>query len=186
MAGFLHFLKRRAELDYKRFNQLSLNQEKNIELINGMQEIKLHNAERKKRWQWEHLQVKLFKINLKSLTLQQIQTVGAGLINESKNIFISFLAAKLVIDGQISLGVMLSISYISGQLNGPVLQLVDFIKSYQDAKLSLERINEIHKRDDEELVNEDATAEIPESADITVQNMCFKYDNSPSSKICAE
>lgn len=133
-----------------------------------------------KRWQWEHLQVKLFKINLKSLTLQQIQTVGAGLINESKNIFISFLAAKLVIDGQVTLGAMLSISYISGQLNGPVLQLVEFIQSYQDANLSLERINEIHKRDDEEITDNDAAEDLPESGDIFVNNMCFKYNLSPS------
>lgn len=176
------FLKRRADLDYKRFNQLSVNQEKNLELIYGMQEIKLNNAERNKRWQWEHLQVKLFKINLKSLTLRQIQSGGAGLINELKNIIIVFLAAKLVINGEITLGVMLSISYINGQLNGPILQLVDFIQSYQDARLSLERINEIHSRDNEEITAETAVDDIPRSADLILRDVCFKYDSSPSAK----
>ena len=109
------FMKQNALLDYKRFDQLSQNQEKNLELIYGMQEIKLHNASTKKRWQWEDLQAKLFKINLKSLRIKQMQTSGASLINELKNIIVSFLAAKLVIEGQISLGVMLSVSYIIGQ-----------------------------------------------------------------------
>ncbi|MFB6454995.1 peptidase domain-containing ABC transporter [Chitinophaga sp. Hz27] len=171
------FMKKRANLDYKRFTQLSLNNEKNLELIYGMQEIKLNNAERKKRWQWEHLQVKLFKTSLKGLKLSQAQTGGASLINELKNIIISFLAAKLVIDGKISLGVMLSISYIIGQLNAPILQLVEFIKSWQDARLSIGRINEIHNKPDEEVEIDEKIQDIP-AGDISISSLSFKYESS--------
>nr|MBA3706129.1 peptidase domain-containing ABC transporter [Bacteroidota bacterium] len=149
----LFFLKRRADLDFKRFSQNSQNQSKVMELIAGMQEIKLHNAERQKRWQWENIQVRLFKLNIKGLTLEQTQNAGSGLINELKNILIIFLSAKLVIDGQLTLGMMLSISYITGQLNGPVMQLVGFTQSLQDARLSLERLSEIHNKQNEEPVS---------------------------------
>ena len=115
-----------------------------------MQEIKLHNAERIKRWQWETLQAKLFKINLKSLTLTTAQNSGSSLINELKNIVITFLSAKLVLDGEVTLGMMLSISYITGQLNSPVHEMVGFVQHWQDAKLSLERLSEIHNKEDEE------------------------------------
>lgn len=169
------FMKKRAELDYKRFSTLSLNQEKNLELIYGMQEIKLHNAERKKRWQWEHVQIKLFKVNLKGLSLKQSQTAGSSLINELKNIFITFLSAKLVLQGEISLGMMLSISYINGQLNNPVSQLLDFFQSYQDAKISVARINEIHDKPDEEKNNPVYLA-IPESGNVELKNISFSYD----------
>ncbi|MBV7529431.1 peptidase domain-containing ABC transporter [Chitinophaga sp. sic0106] len=175
------FMKKRATLDYKRFTQLSQNNEKNLELIYGMQEIKLNNAERKKRWQWEHLQVKLFKTSLKGLQLSQAQTSGASLINELKNIIITFLAAKLVIDGKITLGVMLSISYIIGQLNGPILQLVEFLKSWQDARLSIGRINEIHNKPDEESETEEKIQEVP-SGDITISNLTFQYESTSRSK----
>jgi ATP-binding cassette subfamily B protein len=167
------FLKRRADLDYKRFNQSSQNQSKVMELINGMQEIKLHNAERQKRWQWENLQVKLFKINLKGLSLTTAQNSGSSLINELKNIFITFLAAKLVLDGEVTLGMMLSISYITGQLNAPVMEMVNFVQHWQDAKLSLERLNEIHNKDEEEIgLNED----IEPNSSFDLQNVSFKYD----------
>ena len=146
----LFFLKRRADLDFKRFTQNSQNQSKVMELITGMQEIKLHNAERQKRWQWENIQVRLFKINIKGLALEQTQNAGSGLINELKNILITFLSAKLVINGEITLGMMLSISYIIGQLNSPVMQLVGFTQTLQDARLSLERLSEIHNKEDEE------------------------------------
>jgi ATP-binding cassette, subfamily B, bacterial len=172
------FMKKRAALDYKLFNQMSANQEKNYEMIMGMQEIKLHNAEQKKRWQWEVLQIKLFKINIKSLSLKQWQSGGAIIINELKNIFISVIAAKLVVQGNISLGVMLSIAYIIGQLNSPILQLVDFLQSYQDTKLSLERINEIHHKQDEENIFDQKITHIP-TGDIVLENISFKYGGAP-------
>jgi ATP-binding cassette, subfamily B, bacterial len=177
----LIFMKKRAALDYKMFQQLSTNQEKNYELITGMQEIKLHNAEQKKRWQWEVLQVKLFNINLKTLTLRQWQTGGAALLNEVKNIIILFLAAKFVIEDKMTLGVMLSISYIIGQLNAPILQLLEFLQSYQDTRLSLARINEIHSLKNE-LQATEINAEIIPVADIIISNCCFSYDANPKSK----
>ena len=179
----LFFLKRRADLDYKRFQQGSQNQSKVVELINGMQEIKLHNAEKQKRWQWENIQVKLFKINLKSLSLTQIQNSGSSLINELKNIIITFLAAKLVLDGQITLGIMLSISYIIGQLNSPILELVGFVQHWQDAKLSLERLSEIHNRADEEPPNKELVSDIEISKDITLSNVDFQYDGVGNAKV---
>lgn len=174
------FMKKRAALDYKLFAQMSANQEKNYEMIVGMQEIKLHNAEQKKRWQWELLQIKLFKINIKSLSLKQWQSGGAVVINELKNIIITILAAGLVVKGTISLGVMLSVSYIIGQLNSPILQLVDFFQSYQDTSLSLNRINEIHNKTDEENIYDQKAAEI-NTGDICIENLSFKYDNNPVS-----
>jgi ATP-binding cassette, subfamily B, bacterial len=177
----LAFMKKRAALDYKMFHQVAANQEKNYELITGMQEIKLHNAEQKKRWQWEMLQVKLLKINIKSLSLRQVQTGGATILNELKNIIIIFFAAKLVVEKDISLGVMLSISYIIGQLNSPILQLIEFMQSYQDTKLSLARINEIQLMKDELQADNGTEYAIP-TADIIVENCSFKYDASPFAK----
>lgn len=170
------FLKKRADLDFKRFSQSSQNQSKVMELINGMQEIKLHNAERQKRWQWEILQVKLFKINLKSLSLTTAQNSGSSLINELKNIIITFLAAKLVLDGEVTLGMMLSISYITGQLNAPVMEMVNFVQHWQDAKLSLERLSEIHNKEDEEPLNRELTNEIESNASFNIQSVSFKYE----------
>ena len=110
-----------------------------MELINGMQEIKLHNAEKQKRWGWEYVQARLFKVSMKGLVLEQTQTIGSNFINELKNIFILFISAKLVIDGKITLGEMMAISSIVGSLNGPVAQLIGFVRELQDAKISLAR-----------------------------------------------
>ena len=171
------FLKKRKELDYKRFSQVSQEQSKVIELINGMQEIKMHNAEKQKRWDWEFLQVKLFKIRIKSLSLEQWQSVGGNFINQMKDILVSFLSAKLVLSGDLTLGMMLSVQYIIGQLNSPLLQLIDFIKQFQDAKISLERLGEIHDKDDEENKEEQYVHEVPEK-DLEIRNMSFRYIGS--------
>ena len=135
------FLKKRRDLDYKLFSQTSQEQSKVIELINGMQEIKLHNAEKQKRWSWEYLQARLFKVSIESLALEQYQSVGSNFINELKNILITILSAKLVIDGNITLGMMLAITYIVGQLNSPISQLIGFVRELQDAKISLSLIH---------------------------------------------
>ena len=169
------FMKRRADLDHKRFSQMSDERSKVMELIQGMQEIKLHNAERNKRWAWENLQVRLFKLHIKSLRLEQVQGNGANIINELKNILVSFLAAKLVIEGSLTLGMMLSISYIIGQLNAPVAQFMSFIYAYQDAKISIERLSEIHNKEDEEPEGSDYVNYIPENHTISMQNMSFCY-----------
>jgi ATP-binding cassette subfamily B protein len=171
------FLKKRKELDYKRFSQVSQEQSKVIELINGMQEIKMHNAEKQKRWDWEFLQVKLFKIRIKSLSLEQWQSVGGNFINQMKDILVSFLSAKLVLSGNLTLGMMLSVQYIIGQLNSPLLQLIDFIKQTQDAKISLERLGEIHDKDDEEDKNEQYVTDFPKK-DIEIKDMSFRYIGS--------
>jgi len=169
------FLKARADLDFKRFHQNAKKQSKVMELINGMQEIKLHNAERQKRWQWERIQVNLFKLSLKGLALGQTQNIGSGLINELKNILITFLAAKLVINGEITLGMMLSISYIIGQLNSPVVQLVGFVQSLQDARISIERLSEIHSKEDEEPLGAKTVDSIDKDSPITLSKVSFHY-----------
>lgn len=175
ISWVLFFFKKRKELDYKRFSQVSQEQSKVIELINGMQEIKLHNAERRMRWNWEYVQARLFKISTKSLALEQTQSVGSNFINEIKNMFITILSAKLVIDGEITLGMMMAISYIVGQLNSPVTQLISFMRDVQDAKISLERLGEIHNMEDEEKEGEEKVTNIPENADITLKNISFRY-----------
>ncbi|MFT4523554.1 MAG: ATP-binding cassette subfamily B protein [Bacteroidia bacterium] len=174
------FLKRRAILDYKRFALESQNQDKILELINGMQETKMHNAERPMRWSWEGIQARLFKHELSRLRLAQIQSFGANVINEVKNILISFVTASLVISGEITLGAMLSISYIIGQLNGPISDIVSFMHSLQDARLSLERIGEIQNRADEEPVDKNVIREVPESSDLELNKVSFQYSGPES------
>jgi len=144
------FLKRRRELDFKRFAQASAEQSNLYQLITGMQEIKLNNCEKQKRWDWENIQAKLFKISIKGLALSQYQQTGAFFINETKNILISFFSAYAVIKGDMTLGMMMAVQYIMGQLNSPISQFISFIQSAQDAKISLERLGEIHNREDEE------------------------------------
>lgn len=172
------FLKRREALDYKRFSEVSQEQSKVIELINGMQEIKLHNAEKQKRWGWEFIQARLFKVSMKGLVLEQTQTIGSNFINELKNIIIVFLSAKLVIDGQITLGMMMAISSIVGSLNGPIVQLISFIREAQDAKISLARLSEIHEKEDETEDIASKTNEIPENGDIIIKDLSFRYIGS--------
>lgn len=174
----LLFLKRRKDLDYKRFSQISQEQSKVIELINGMQTIKINNAEKQKRWGWEFLQARLFKISIQNLALEQYQNVGSGLINESKNIIITVLSAKLVIDGEITLGMMLAITYIVGQLNSPISQLVNFVREIQDARISLERLSEIHNKKEEEPDYTTKINYIPPNSDLILENVFFKYIGS--------
>lgn len=179
IAWITFFLNKRKELDYKRFSQVSQEQSKVIELINGMQEIKMHNAEKQKRWGWEFLQVKLFKLRIKSLSLEQWQSVGGNFINQIKDILVSFLSAKLVLSGNLTLGMMLSVQYIIGQLNSPLMQMIDFIRQYQDASISLERLGEIHDKEDEENTEEQYTTEIPQK-DIEIKDVSFRYIGSDS------
>ncbi len=179
LTWVLVFLRIRRELDYKRFDQMAENQSNLIQLISGIKEIKLHNAEKQKRWAWERIQARLFRISLRYLRVDQLQRSGATFINESKNILISFLAAKAVIDGQMTLGMMLAVQYIIGQLNGPVEQMVRFIHSAQDAKISLERMNEIHMRDDEEKIEEKITI-LPEAGDLSFDQVFFQYSGPHS------
>ncbi len=179
----LLFLKKRAELDYKRFDQAADNQSSIYQLISGMQEIKLNGSERRRRWEWEAIQVKLFKVSLKSLTLTQTQNVGGRFFNELKNILITFVAAKAVIDGNLTLGMMLSVQYIIGQLNLPINDFITFIQTGQDAKISLERLSEIHGKDDEEDESMEPIKELPENRTIHLSKLTFHYGGESSPKI---
>jgi ATP-binding cassette, subfamily B, bacterial len=170
------FMKRRRALDYKRFQLASMEQSNVIQLIQGMQEIKLQNAERVMRWDWERIQARLFKVSIKGLALSQYQQLGTVFINETKNILITFLAAYSVITGDITLGMMLAIQYIIGQLNSPIQQFINFIHSYQDAKISLERLGEIHNKDDEEKIDEEKIAILPQDKSININDIVFQYD----------
>lgn len=167
VAAFLYaawviiFLKKRKQLDYKRFDVASKEQSITIQLVQGMQEIKLNGVERPMRWIWERLQANLFKLNMKGLSLNQWQQAGAFFINEGKNIFITFLSAKAVIDGQMTLGTMLAVQYIIGQLNSPIEQMIGFVQSWQNAKISMDRLNEIHKMEDEEPPGKNLLKELP-------------------------
>ncbi|MBQ0734855.1 peptidase domain-containing ABC transporter [Aquimarina celericrescens] len=171
----LIFLKKRADLDYKKFSQVSQEQSKVIELINGMQEIKLHNAEKQKRWGWEFLQARLFKLSIEGLALEQYQNVGSSFINELKNILITIFAAKLVVGGEITLGMMLAITYIVGQLNSPISQLINFIREFQDARISIDRLAEIHNKEEEEPDYLEKINDIPENSGFQIKNLSFRY-----------
>jgi len=171
----LLFLKKRAELDHRRFGITSGDQSKVIQLIQGMQEIKLNNCEKQKRWEWERLQARLFKYRVSNLSLNQYQQAGAFFINEGKNIGITFLSALAVVNGQLTLGAMMAIQYIIGQLNGPIEQLISFVRSTQDAHLSLQRLNEIHEQVDEEPDKKSFIYTLPESRNIMIKNVSFTY-----------
>ncbi len=175
IAWVLFFMRRRRELDYKRFDQSAENQSSLIELINGMQEIKLHNAEKQKRWAWERIQAKLFRTGLSSLRIEQLQRSGAVFINEAKNVLITFIVAQAVIKEDMTLGMLVAVQYIVGQLNAPLNQLVEFIRSLQEARISLERMNEIHTKENEENPSEKITL-LPEYGDLVMENVSFQYE----------
>ncbi len=176
----LIFLKSRKKLDYMRFQEAASNQSTLVQLINGMQEIKLNNCENSKRWEWERIQTKLFHISVKTLTLNQTQEIGATFIDQTKNIVISFLAAKAVIDGNMTLGMMMALQYIIGQLNAPISQFISFVQECQDAKISMERLSEIHNKDEEEPSDKSFISEIPLNEKIEFKNVYFRYGNEYS------
>ncbi len=178
VTWILFFMRFRRKLDYSRFTQSSANQGSLIQLVTGMQEIKLNNCEKQQRWKWERIQVKLFNISIKGMALGQYQQVGSVFFSQTTTLLISFLSAKAVIDGNITLGMMMSISYIIGQLSGPIGQVISFSQSLQDAKISLERLNEIHNKEDEEQTIKDTIHELPEDKSIYLNEVCFSYDGA--------
>lgn len=179
----LLFLKKRAELDYKRFQQLSQNQSNLIEMISGMPDIKLNNSETLKRWEWERIQAKVFKLNIASTRLLQYQDVGSAFINELKNIVITVIAAMAVIDGQMTLGMMLAVQYIIGQLNAPVNEFISFSRDWQDAKLSYERIQEIHALENEETTQSFSEKSPLPMGSLAVEKLTFQYEGPHSPKV---
>lgn len=181
-AWMILFLRRRKVLDYELFEQQAINNNKTYEFITSMQEIKLQDCEQRRRWEWEDTQADLFGVQMKSLKLQQTQEAGSILINEVKNIVITVVAAAAVIHGQLTLGMMLAVQYIIGQLNSPVEQLMSFFYSLQDVKISLERINEIHRVDDENGKTGLKTSFADNSKGIDIESIMFKYDPHALSK----
>ncbi|MDR0560365.1 MAG: peptidase domain-containing ABC transporter [Prevotellaceae bacterium] len=178
VAWILSFMRYRKKLDHKRFAQSSADQSNIIQLITGMQEIKLNNCEKKERWKWERIQVKLFKISVEGLTIGQYQQIGSVFLSEMTGLFISYLSAKAVVEGEITLGMMMSISYILGQISGPIGQIIDFAQSFQDAKISLERLNEVHNKEDEEQNLSNKLNELPKNHSISFENVSFSYDGA--------
>lgn len=177
------FMKKRREVDYKRFAQLSSEQNNLFQMITGMQEIKLNNCEKQKRWEWERIQADLFKINMQSLSLNQYQQLGGLFFNQTKNIIITIMAALSVVNGQMTLGMMLSVQYILGQLNSPINQMINFMHAAQDAKISLERLGEIHNKEDEINLEAEPLNEMPVKKDLNIRNLVFKYEGARSPKV---
>ena len=172
------FLKKRRQLDYKMFEQLGINRNVVYQLITGMQEIKLQGCEQRKRWEWEDVQADLFDVNMQALNLSQNQEAGGIFINELKNVLVTALAAAAVINGSLTLGMMLSIQYIIGQLNSPVEQLMNFIYQWQDVSISLDRMNEIHTQQNEEDADRHVKALPENNTNIHIHDLCFKYDGA--------
>lgn len=172
------FMRKRAEIDHRTFSQQAAHQSNIVQLITGMQEIRLNNCERRKLWEWQNIQAKLFNLRIKSLVIGQYQESGAILINQVKNILITFIVAESVIKGDMTLGMMLSVQYIIGQMNGPIDQLITFFKQTQDAKLSFERLSEIRSKEDEETTDMNKLQEIPTGEDIQFKEVCFAYNRT--------
>ena len=172
----LAFLRIRRVLDFKRFERSARNQSNVVQLIAGVQEIKLNNSEKKMRWKWESIQAELFEVSVKGLTVGQIQGTGSFLINNILDIILSVITAKAVIDGKMTLGMMMSISYILGQLKGPVGNFIGFVHAYQDAKISIERLGEVHFKEDEDEINKLNVTELPPGdKSLYVENVTFSY-----------
>lgn len=174
----LSFMKYRRILDIRRFNQSAGEQNKLIQLIQGMQEIKLNNCEKQKRWEWERIQVRLFKIGVKALTIGQIQEAGSLFFTQGTGIIISFIAATSVVKGHMTLGMMMSLTYIIGQVTAPISDFIHFAQDYQDAKISLERLNEIHRRRDEDYAITSKLHRLPQNRTISIEKVCFSYSGA--------
>jgi ATP-binding cassette subfamily B protein len=169
------FLKVRRKINYQVFGYSARENNATLQLVQGMQEIRLNNAEKRKRWEWEDIQVGIFKLNFKNLTYSQVQQTGATLINQGKDVVITFLVAGMVIDGKLTLGAMLAIQYIIGQLSNPVEQFVSFVQNAQDARISMERLNEVHQMKDEEPADTSFIRQLPENRTIRFSNLSFTY-----------
>lgn len=172
------FLRYRRKLDYARFAQASAEQSNMVQIVTGMQEIKLQNCEKQQRWKWERIQVKLFKISMKGLALGQYQQLGSVFFSQTTSLLISFIAAQAVVEGNMTLGMMMAISYIIGQLSGPIGQVIGFLQAAQDAKISLERLNEIQNKEDEKQDVENKINELPENKYLSLDHVYFTYDGA--------
>ncbi len=185
-AWIILFLNKRRLYDYKRFAQQGINKGKVYQLINGMQEIKQQGCEQRKRWEWEETQADLFNIDTKLLNLQQTQRVGSIFISEFRNILITFTAAASVIYGEMTLGMMLAVQYIIGQLNSPVDQIMTFIYDYQDVSISFERMHEIHEKTNEESSQIHTIKSLGNNNTIEIKNMFFQYEGPESPYVLSD
>ena len=174
----LFFMRYRKTLDTKRFNLSATEKSNIVQLVQGMQEIKLNNCERRKRWEWQRIQMKLFNINVKSLQLDQTQQIGSLFFSQITNILITFLAAKTVVDGGMTLGMMMSLTYIIGQVSAPIHDFISFAQSFQDAKISIERLNEVNQKEDEELHINSKQTELPKDKSIVLDHVSFSYSGA--------
>lgn len=172
------FMQYRRELDSRRFGLSSTEQSRLVQLIQGMQDIKLNNCERQKRWEWEHIQIGLFRIKAKGLTIEQIQQTGSIFFSHTTNILISYLSARSVINGDMTLGMMMSVSYIIGQLSGPFADFVNFAYALQDARISMERLNDVYEQEDEEHNTEEHITSIPANHSIYIEGLYFSYSGN--------
>jgi len=175
------FLNIRKKLDWEYFDLVSKNQSYWVETIGSIQDIKINNYEKQKRWKWEDIQARLYKVNLRVLSITNTQNLGAQFIDSLKNLFITFYCAKAVINGEITFGVMISVQFIIGILNAPVVQFIQFIISFQFAKISFLRLNEIHQLDDEHDNVGTNNAELPENKSLIINNVMFQY--TPNGKM---
>lgn len=174
----LYFMRYRRELDIKRFYQASTEQSKMIQMIQGMQDIKLNNCEKQQRWEWERIQVKLFKISVRGLTIGQIQQTGSAFFTQSTNILTTYIAARAVVNGEMTLGMMMSLTYILGQVAAPIRDFIGFAQKWQDAKISLERLNEIHAQEDEEHDIDMKMCRLPKNRSIAIKDLSFSYSGA--------
>ncbi len=175
------FLEIRKKLDWEYFDLVSKNQSYWVETISSIQDIKINNYEKQKRWKWEDIQARLYKVNLRVLNITNTQNLGAQFIDSLKNLFIVFYCAKAVIAGEITFGVMISVQFIIGMLNAPVVQFIQFVISFQFAKISFLRLNEIHQLDDEHDHVGTNSVELPENKSLVLNNIAFQY--TPNSKL---
>lgn len=186
LIWILFFLKQRRTLDFKRFDVASKENSVTMQMVAGINEIKLNNAEHLKRWQWEGIQARLFKLNFKSLSLSQYQQAGGFFLNQGKNIFITYIVALAVLDGDLTLGAMLAIQFIIGQLNGPVEQLISFSQQAQDAKISLERLNQVHELEDEEPEGVLFADKITAEHSVIFENVSFTYPGAGNPRVLSD
>jgi ATP-binding cassette subfamily B protein len=180
VAWVLGFLKIRRKLDWEYFDLISRNQSFWVETVSAIQDIKLNNYEKAKRWKWEKVQARMYKVNQRVLTVTNWQNSGAQFIDSLKNLLITFFAARAVINGDITFGVMISTQFIIGMLNGPVTQFISFIVSAQYAHISFLRLNEVHRMQDEEEGDKNCSIQLPNNKSLILKNVSFQYSiNAP-------
>ena len=177
------FLKKRKELDSLNFTKVSENQSGLVQMVTGMQEIKLNNCEQSKLEEWKRVQIDLYDISVRSMLLGQMQNIGGTFIDQVKNILVSYWAARMVVEGEMTLGMMMAMQYVIGQLNAPIGQFIGFVQSTQDASISLERMGEMYNMYEEEPDDSNHIRQIPQAGTIEFRDVSFQYEGPASPKV---